>query len=137
MNTVAAAHPFIELDHRGVPWVIGTNIKVHEIVLDGEIYDWNARKIVEEFPHLTLVNVHAAFCYYFDHKGEVDREIEEFDREFERIKASMPEPPVVQRLRDAGLIGDLTSLPGELRWNARRRELVAPALSGRKLTNHG
>lgn len=105
MNTVVAAHPFIELDPRGVPWVIGTNIKVREIVLDGMRYDWDAREIVEHYPHLSLVNVHAAFCYYFDHKDEVDNDIEECDREYERIKASIPEPPVLARLRREGLIG--------------------------------
>lgn len=104
MNTVVAAHPFIELDHRGVPWVIGTNIKVREIVLDGVEYDWDAHKIVDEFPHLSLVDVYAAFCYYFDHRGEVDREIEDSDRQAEQIRASIPEPPVLQRLRDAGLL---------------------------------
>ena len=105
MNTVVAAHPFIELDHRGVPWVIGTNIKVREIVETAESYRWNAHEIVEHYPHLSLVNVFAAFCYYFDHKLEVDEDIQETDREVERIRASIPEPPILQRLRDAGLIG--------------------------------
>jgi uncharacterized protein (DUF433 family) len=105
MNTVVAAHPFIEVDPRGVPWVIGTNVKVRELVLDGRAFDWNAQEIVEHYPDLTLVNVHAAFCYYFDHKAEVDEDIERSDREVERIRAETPEPPFLERLRREGRIG--------------------------------
>ncbi|MFN0146127.1 MAG: DUF433 domain-containing protein [Dehalococcoidia bacterium] len=105
MNTVVAAHPFIELDPRGVPWVIGTNIKVREIVETAEVHRWDAHEIVEHYPHLSLVNVFAAFCYYYDHKDEVDEDIEQSDRQVARIMAETPEPPVLQRLRDAGLIG--------------------------------
>ena len=100
---MVAQHPFIELDQRGVAWVIGTTVKVREIVLDGMALDWNAHVLVEEFPHLSLVNVHAAFCYYFDHQMEMDEEIEEVDREVERWRLESPPGPtraeLLERLR--------------------------------------
>ncbi len=89
----------IERDERGRPWVKGTNTKVAEIVIDKNAWGMSAEQIHEEHPHLSLPHIYAAFQYYYEHKEEIDRQIEEAEREAEAICARQPESEVVKRLR--------------------------------------
>jgi uncharacterized protein (DUF433 family) len=47
-------------DEHGVARVDDTNIKVVEIALDHLAYGWSADAIHEQFPHLSLAQIHAA-----------------------------------------------------------------------------
>ena len=43
--------------------------------------------MLESWPHLTMGQLHAALAYYYDHKAEMDREMEKELREFETLRA--------------------------------------------------
>jgi uncharacterized protein (DUF433 family) len=72
------------------PFVAGHRVRVQDIVL------WNEEglspdEIVSRVPTISLADVHAALAYYFDHRAEIDRQIEEdnaFAREME--EATLP-----------------------------------------------
>lgn len=58
----------------GKPCIVGHRIRVQDIV------QWTQQgqspaEIVQDFPQLTLADVHAALAYYFDHQTEIDRQI--------------------------------------------------------------
>jgi uncharacterized protein (DUF433 family) len=53
------------------------------------------------FPHLTLAQLHAAMSYYYDHQAEIDEAIRLDDEFTEQYLATHPEPPVVERVREA------------------------------------
>ncbi len=103
MQTVTLSH--IWLDDRGVAWVDDTNTKVIEIALDRIAYGWDADEIHEQYPDLGLSQIHAALTYYYDHKAAFDAQIEEDDREVERLRAEAGETPLLRRLRKMGLVG--------------------------------
>ena len=104
MKTVVARHPFIELDPRGVAWVIGTTVKVREVVLEAKGYEWDLESVREGFPHWSMVNIHAALCYYFDNKDAIESEIEASRKVVEAIRLRTPESPGHKRLRELGLL---------------------------------
>lgn len=62
---------------------------------------WSADKILEEYPYLLPGEVYSALGYYFDHKEEIDAELEKVKALIEEMKT--PESPkasaVRQRLR--------------------------------------
>lgn len=89
----------IERDERGRPWVKGTNTKVAEIVLDQIAWGWTPERMHEEHPHLSMSQIHAALLYYYEHKEEIDRQIEEANREVDAFFATQPESDVMKRLR--------------------------------------
>ena len=64
-------------------YVAGTRIS-----LDSVVYAFNRgdspERILEEFPLLKkLSRVHGAIAFYLDHKAEIDKHLEETEREFE------------------------------------------------------
>jgi uncharacterized protein (DUF433 family) len=73
----ATAWPFISTNDDGVPIIEGTRTKVIEIALDRLAHEWTADEICRQHADLTLPQVHAALGYYFDHRTECDRQIEE------------------------------------------------------------
>ena len=102
MATVAYAH--IEFTPQGVPYLADTRMKVEEVVLDHLAYGWDANEIQRQLPHLSLGQIYSALAYYYDHKEEMDREIEVGLRRVEEIKASLGESPVRRKLKDMGLL---------------------------------
>lgn len=85
MQTVS--YPHIEITADGVPRIAGTTIKVIEIVLDRLAWGWDAEQICRQHPHLSPSQVHAAFTYYYDHREELDRDIESRLARVEEIRA--------------------------------------------------
>jgi uncharacterized protein (DUF433 family) len=92
----------ILLDERGRGWIDDTNTKVIEVVLDKLAYGFTPDEIHREHPHLSLAQIHAAFCWYYDHKAEYDAEIERQVREDEEWHAANRNSPLRQKLRALG-----------------------------------
>ena len=55
--------------------------------------------MIEAHPLLTMAMIHSAIAYYWDHKAEMDAEIEEGRRYVEEFFRTQPEAPVMARLR--------------------------------------
>ena len=69
-------HPYVTFDPgtgKDSPVVKDTRIKVMDIALRYELVGMTPDQIVEQFPHLTLAQVHDALSYYYEHKNELDR----------------------------------------------------------------
>lgn len=56
-------------------WVDDTNVKVVELALDHLAYGLIADAIHEQFPHLTLAQIHAALAFFYDQQAEFEQEI--------------------------------------------------------------
>lgn len=71
----------------GKPCIVGTRIRVQDIVVTHEHEGMSVDQICDQFPSLTLAQVHAALAYYYDHRDEILQEIEgdkAFAEEFRR-----------------------------------------------------
>jgi uncharacterized protein (DUF433 family) len=92
----------IDVDARGVARIVGSRSKVIQIVMDRMAYGWGAEEIHAQYPHLSLSQIHAAFAYYYDHKAELDAQIEASIRFADEMRAKAGESAVVQRLKQSG-----------------------------------
>ena len=89
---VAVLNSLIELDEHGIPWIVGANTKVVEVVLDKMAHDSTPEEMHEQYPHLSLAQIHAALSYYYEHQAEVDADIERRNRYVEEMRAQQKNP---------------------------------------------
>jgi uncharacterized protein (DUF433 family) len=73
----------------GKPRVSGHRITVANIALWHERFGQSADEIASDHD-LTLVDVHAALAYYFDHRTEIDQSIEEGEEFAEALRQNTP-----------------------------------------------
>ncbi len=84
----------IVVDERGRAFIEGTGFKVRELVKDYQAYGWSPEELAWQHPPLTLVQVHAALAYYYEHQEAFDREIQEGLELFDRLRAENLDSPV-------------------------------------------
>ena len=73
-------HPYISIDPRiagGQPVIRGTRIKVMDIAFKYEFMGLSADRIVDEYPHLKLEQIHDALSYYYENKDAFDKKYRE------------------------------------------------------------
>lgn len=91
--TRATTYAHIVINEAGVPLIEGTTTKVVELVLDVLAYGWSPDEIQFQHPHLTLGQIHSALAYYWDHKEELDRDIERRAERVEEIRREIGPVP--------------------------------------------
>lgn len=85
----------------GKPIIGKHRISVHDIAaLIHQGYTAEQIASEEVYPDLTLAEVYAALHYYYDHKEEIDRELDEESAELKR-RAQADTSPLAQKLRQA------------------------------------
>ena len=89
------------IDRRdGGYYVAGTRIS-----LDSVVYSFNEGQspdaIQEDFPSLKRAQIYGAIAFYLDHQTEIDKYLEETEREFEACGIPMAEanPSLWERIR--------------------------------------
>jgi uncharacterized protein (DUF433 family) len=100
MPVLTTAH--IRFDDRGAAWIDDTNTKVIEVALDMIAHGWSPEEIHFQHPNLSLAQIHAALGYYYDHKIELDGQIQHSLRNVEQLRAEASESPIRKRLRELG-----------------------------------
>ncbi len=78
MATIHLSHLEQRTNRSGEPrvYIAGTRIRVQDIAVSHEFHAMSPEQIVREFPHLTLGQVHAALAYFFDHRAEIQAELD-------------------------------------------------------------
>ncbi len=77
------SYEHVILDEKGVPVIAGANTKVVELVLETVAHGSSPEELHYQFPHLSLGQIHSALAYYWDHKEQLDADLE---RRFERVE---------------------------------------------------
>jgi len=95
---------YIYLDEKGIAWIEGTGIKVIEIVRDYIIDKMSPEDIKEAFPELSLAQIFSALAYYYEHKEEFDKQIEEWENYIEILRNQYPKNKIYFKLKEKGLI---------------------------------
>jgi uncharacterized protein (DUF433 family) len=90
MTMSPVAH--IVVDDGGVARVAGTRIKVSQLAIDASTWGKSPTEIQEDHPRLTLGQIYAALGYYFDHKAQIDAQIDDDERFADEAKAAAPNP---------------------------------------------
>jgi len=73
-----------ELDR---PYIVGTRVRVQDIVIDYERFGSTAEDIVRGYPHLSLAQVHASLVFYFEDREAIWQCIREDEEFLEDMKA--------------------------------------------------
>ena len=89
----------IILDEAQVPLVADTRVKVIELVLDHLAYGWSPEELHFQHPHLTMGQIHSALAYYWDHKAELDQDLERRLQLVDQLKQTTPSSSLVERLK--------------------------------------
>jgi uncharacterized protein (DUF433 family) len=69
----------------------GSRIRVVDVAICHEKLGMSPERIVQEYPQLTLGDVHAALAYYWDHRDEIEQRLaadKAFVEEFRRQRPS-------------------------------------------------
>ena len=116
----------------GKPRIDGHRITVEHIAAWHEQMERTPAEFVATHPTVTLAQVHAALAYYYDHKQEIDADIEEGKRFVEELKALSP-PLLAQKIEELraknpllGLFADEPDLVDEVVESAMRDRETRP-----------
>lgn len=103
--TVAVRYPhIIKPEDRPASLERMPQIRVAQIVIDYLNHGWSADEIRLHYPHLQLAEIHCALAYYFDHREEIDAEIEQEQQLIGESRRNASPTPVELRLRAQGLL---------------------------------
>ena len=93
----------IQVTEDQVPMIVGTTMKVVELITNHLAYGWSPEELHFQHPYLSMGQIHSALAYYWDHKTELDQDIEERLESVDQIqKATLPSS-LVKRLKAKGL----------------------------------
>ena len=73
-------HPYVSIDPMiagGQPVIRGTRMKVMDIAIKYEFMGLSADRIIDEYPHLKLEQIHDALSYYYENKDAFDKKYRE------------------------------------------------------------
>ena len=104
MPVAETRYEHIGLNEASVPVIIGTTMKVVELIIEHVAYGWSPEELHFQHPYLTLGQIHSALAYYWDHKEELDRDIERRLEAVDEIQRMLEPSPLVARLRAKGLL---------------------------------
>ena len=104
MTVAATRYGHVELNQAGIPIIAGTTMKIAELVVEQIGYGWSPEELHFQHPYLTLGQIHSALAYYWDHREEIDPDIEQRLKRVDQVRQSAAASPLVTRLRSKGLI---------------------------------
>ncbi|HXF61620.1 MAG TPA: DUF433 domain-containing protein [Caldilineaceae bacterium] len=94
------AYAHIVLDAKGRPVIEGTRMKVSHLVTEHLSWGWSPEELYFQHPHLTLGQVYSALAYYWDHKEQVEAEIEQDLQEVEKLREANAATSALAKLRN-------------------------------------
>lgn len=92
----------ITLNDDHVPSIAGTKTKVVELVVEQQAYGWSPEELHFQHPYLTLGQIYSALAYYWDHRDELDRDIQRRLKRVEELRVMNQPSELVERLRAQG-----------------------------------
>jgi uncharacterized protein (DUF433 family) len=97
--TATPTYPHITANADGVPLITGTTMKVVELVTAHLAHGWSPEELHFQFPHLSLGQIHAALGYYWDHRDEIDADIDRRARYVEQLRREVGPSVIAAKLR--------------------------------------
>jgi len=89
----------IVLDEQGVPWIDEAKTKIVELVEKVRAHGWSPGELAYQHHYLTLGQVHSALAYYWDHREEIEADLERREAQVEEIPREVGEHPLIAKLR--------------------------------------
>lgn len=95
--------PIVIVQGAGGPKAViaGHRIRVMDVAIWHEQMEMSPEEIIQDYPSLTLDEVHVALEYYRDHREEIDRKIDDDHADVARLRQIIGEGPLAAKLRAA------------------------------------
>ena len=106
MTTPVASTTYehVHISANGIPIIAGTTMKVVELVMAQMAYGWSPEELHFQHPYLTLGQIHSALAYYWDHKEELDADLEHRWQYAEETRRKAGPSPLAIRLHTQGIL---------------------------------
>jgi uncharacterized protein (DUF433 family) len=92
-------YPHVELDGKGNPVLSGTTLKIVELVMAQRAHGCSPEELHFQHPELSLGQIHSALAYYWDHKDELDADIEQRSLYAEQARLEAGPSPLAVKIR--------------------------------------
>ena len=102
MADTLTSYEHVQLDANGTPTIVGTNMKVVELVMAQLAHGWSPEELHFQHPYLSLGQIHSALAYYWDHKAKLDADIERRRQYGEEERRKAGSSPLASKLRKQG-----------------------------------
>jgi len=86
-------------DENHIPSIVGTTMKVVELVVEQQAYGWSPEELHFQHPYLTLGQIHSALAYYWDHREELDSHIRRRLERVDELRSKNQPSELVERLK--------------------------------------
>lgn len=96
---IATRYEHITLDEQGVPFIVGTRLKVADLAVEHAKWGWSAEEIAYQHPPLTLGQVYSALAYYWDHRQEIESYLQTGSQQSEALRDKLPTFPRLIEIR--------------------------------------
>ena len=104
MAVVETRYEHVVLNEAQVPIIVGTTMKVLELVVEKQAYGWSPEELQFQHPALTLGQIYSALAYYADHQEALDQEIEQRLDRVTQLQRGLGPTPLIARLEAKGLL---------------------------------
>jgi len=104
MTFITTGYKHIELNENNVPIVAGTTMKVVELVTSHLVYGWSPEELHFQYPHVALSKIYSALAYYWDHKADIDADMQRRLEFAERSCQEADPSPIVAKLQAKRLL---------------------------------
>ena len=102
MTFTPSEHRYVQLDEHNIPIICGTTMKVVELVTAQKAYGWSPEEIHFQHPYLSMSQIYSALAYYWDHKAEIDANLEKRLETAKQLRQSADPFPLADKLRAQG-----------------------------------
>ena len=96
---LTTTYEHVQIDAEGAPVISGTTMKVVELVMAQMAFGWSPEELHFQHPYLTLGQIHSALAFYWDHKEELDADIERRGKYAEEARQKAGPSPLAAKLR--------------------------------------
>lgn len=104
MAFTTSDHKYVQLNDVATPIISGSNMKVVELVTAQKAYGWSPEEIHFQHPYLSMSQIYSALAYYWDHKNELDADIERRLEQARQLKNNAETFLLADKLRSQGLL---------------------------------
>jgi uncharacterized protein (DUF433 family) len=98
LKLMETRYEHITLNEDRVPEITGTAIKVVELVVEQQAYGWSPEELHFQHPYLALGQIHSALAYYWDHREELDPDIQRRLEWVEELRSELQSPELAALL---------------------------------------
>ncbi|MEH2388785.1 MAG: DUF433 domain-containing protein [Nostoc sp.] len=103
-ETTTTEYKHILIDEGNVPFIKEKSMKVVELITSIHAYGWSPEELHFQYTHLSMSQIYSALAYYWEHKEEIDADMQRRFEYAERLRLEAGESPLSKRLRADGLI---------------------------------